>query len=337
MNEQKPKLRYNYDLLKKYGDENDIKLLGDYSDCKVVRDTIINEKCLECDEIFSKSFRGFIKSGCFCKIHTLKNAQAKKKETCLKRYGCEYPSQSEEVRERIKATNVEKYGCEYPFQSEEVRERIKATNVEKYGCENPFQSEEVRERIKATNVEKYGCENPSQSEKIKAKKMETTFKNYGYEHPLQSEEVKERIKATNVEKYGYEHPMQNAEVSEKASKNAFKSYYYIFPSGRKEKIQGYENHTLNDLLKEGISEDDIVINRDKVPEAWYEDITGKRRRYFVDCFIKSQNRCVETKSPWTAERQEDSIYLKQQALKDLGYECEIRIYNKMGELLEKIL
>jgi len=93
------------------------------------------------------------------------------------------------------------------------------------------------------------------------------------------------------------------QVSEKASKHAYLSYNYAFPSGRIEKIQGYEKYTLNDLLiKEGILEEDIVIKRNEVPEVWYKDNTGKNRRYFVDCFIKSQNRCIETKSTWTAKK-----------------------------------
>ena len=140
-----------------------------------------------------------------------------------------------------------------------------------------------------------------------------------------------------MERYGFEHPCQNAEVSEKASKNAYKSYDYIFPSGRVEKIQGYEKYMLNDLLqKEGIQEDDIILKRSEVPAVWYEDIDGIQRRYFVDCFIKSQNRCIEAKSTWTAEKKKDCIYLKQKALKDAGYLCEIWIYDGNGEIVDKI-
>lgn len=104
---------------------------------------------------------------------------------------------------------------------------------------------------------------------------------------------------------------------------------------------------LNDLLKEGILEEDIVVNRSEVPEVWYKDTSGKERRYFVgryfvgryfvDYFIKSQNRCIEAKSTWTTEKKQDCIYLKQQALKDAGYKCEIWIYNVKGEMVKKIL
>ena len=54
---------------------------------------------------------------------------------------------------------------------------------------------------------------------------------------------------------------------------------------------------INDLLqKEEVQEDDIVVTRSEVPSVWYEDKPGKQRRYFVDCFIKSQNICIEETS-----------------------------------------
>jgi hypothetical protein len=94
---------------------------------------------------------------------------------------------------------------------------------------------------------------------------------------------------------------------------------------------------LNDLLeKEQVQEDDIVVNRSDVPCVWYEDLNGKQHRYFVDCFIKSQNRCIEAKSTWTASINPDIIIMKQEALKDAGYECEIWIYDADGEIVEKI-
>ena len=156
MSELKTKIRYDFNLLTQYCEKNGIKLTNDYSKEKVVRDTVIVGKCLNCDEICSKTFRLFMSIGCFCKIHTSQNGKEKSKATNLEKYGCECPLQNKEVQEKIKATNLEKYGCECPFQNKEVQERIKAINLEKYGCENPYQNKEVRERIKATNLEKYG-------------------------------------------------------------------------------------------------------------------------------------------------------------------------------------
>jgi len=119
------------------------------------------------------------------------------------------------------------------------------------------------------------------------------------------------------------------------SKSAYRTKQYIFPSGRIEKIQGYENFMLDELLQtENISEDEIIVKRNEVPSVWYEDSTGKKRRYFVDCFIKKQNRCIEVKSKWTAEKKKDYIFLKQKALQNNGYICEIWIYDYKGNKVQ---
>ena len=77
MSERKTKVRYNYDLLKKYCDENGIDLKKDYSNESINRDTTIEAKCLNCDDTCSKGFRLFIKVGCYCEKHTKENKQQK--------------------------------------------------------------------------------------------------------------------------------------------------------------------------------------------------------------------------------------------------------------------
>jgi hypothetical protein len=57
------------------------------------------------------------------------------------------------------------------------------------------------------------------------------------------------------------------------------------------------------------------------------------KRYYVDCFIKSQNRCIEVKSTWTAKKKSKIMYLKQRAVKNDGYLCEIWIFNEKGTRL----
>jgi len=295
------------------------------------------EYTLQSKELKEKSKQTFLEKYGVEHNSQTQHYKDKCKKTCLDKYGVENPFQNEEVKEKIKKTNLEKYGVENPSQNEEVKEKLKATTLEKYGVEYPLQNKEIKEKIKQTCLNKYGVEHQSKSQIVKDKCKKTFLEKYGVECSLQSQEVKDKIKATNLEKYGTEFPMQNAEVSEKASKNAHKAYDFTFPSGRIERIQGYEHFMLNDLLqKDGISEDDIVVKRSEVPSVWYEDTNGKKRRYFVDCFINSQNRCIEAKSTWTAAKKKDCIYLKQQALKDDGYKCEIWIYDGNGKLVEKI-
>jgi hypothetical protein len=132
-----------------------------------------------------------------------------------------------------------------------------------------------------------------------------------------------------------EHCQQNSEVSEKTSKNAYKSKEYTFPSGKIIRVQGYEPFGINELINtEKISEDDIITNRSEVPIIWYKDTDEKEHRYFVDIYIPSQKRCIEVKSTWTMEKKRDSVFEKQQAMKDAGYECEIWVFNGKGKKVE---
>jgi len=58
-------------------------------------------------------------------------------------------------------------------------------------------------------------------------------------------------------------------------------------------------------------------------------------KHYVDIFIKSENKCIEVKSTWTAEKKKDNIFLKQNAAKDLGYKYEIWVYDGKGVRVEK--
>ena len=88
------------------------------------------------------------------------------------------------------------------------------------------------------------------------------------------------------------------------------------------------------IKEENISEEDIITGCRNVPQIWYNDEQNKKHRHYVDIYIPSQNRCIEVKSTWTAEKKKDNIYLKQDAAKELGYQYEIWIYNNKKELVE---
>ena len=357
------KRRFDYIFLKNFCIENKLTLVNDYSNVFITRESVIDIYCVgeNCKNICSKRFRYLVNNknfgcnNCCQKLMTLKT-----KKTCLEKYGVECSVQNKEIKDKIKKTMIEKYGCEHALQSsifkekfkntciekfgvenptlnQEVKSKVKNTFIEKYGVENPFQSEEIKDKIKVYNMNKYGFECNSKSQELKDKYKQTCLKKYGTDSHTQSEKVKEKIKETCLKKYGVENPQQDPEISEKSSKKAYTKKIYTFPSGRQDAIQGYENLAINELLeKEKIEENNIITSRKIVPKIWYNDIKGKKRRHFVDIFIPSQNKCIEVKSTWTAEKKKDSIYLKQQAAKDLGYEYEIWIYNRKFEKVNTI-
>ena len=273
------------------------------------------------------------KYGCEYYLQT-KEKQQKSKNTCLEKYGVENCMQNKEIRNKVKQTFIEKYGVENCMQSEKFKNKVKQTMVERYGAETSFQSIVIKERIEKTMTHRYGVKYTTQNKELLDKVKQTFLEKYGVENPFQSDEIKNKSKKTSLEKYGCEYPMQNIEIMEKSSKNAYKLKDYTFPSGSQIQYQGYEKYALDELLLSGILEEDIINGCKNVPEVWYEDTQGKKHRHYIDIFIPSQNRCIEVKSTWTAEKKKDCIFLKQDAGKSLGYNYEIWVYDGKGEKVE---
>jgi len=299
-------------MLQSICNEGGVKLLEDYSNKYITRDTRIIAKCIMCENSFNKSLN---------KLHKQRN------------FGCEVCSKKMKF-DRLKNTMVKKYGVEYAAQNEMCMNKMKATILKRYGVEHANQSEEVKQKIKNTNLEKYGCEYGLQNEEVKEKRRMSNLEKYGYENPLQREEIKEKCKITCLKKYGVEYVSQNQEIYEKQTKNSYYLKDYTFPSGKIIKVQGYENYALNELVKENIDESNIITGSKNVPEIWYTDNIGKKHRHFVDIYIPSQNKCIEVKSTWTFKKQKDIVLLKQQAAKKLNYLYEIWIYDNKGDKVD---
>jgi len=263
--------------------------------------------------------------------------QQKIKNTCLVRYGVENPFLSYEIQQKIKNTCLERYGVENPFLSYEIQQKIKNTCLERYGVENPFLSYEIQQKIKNACLEKYGVYCISQNKEIRIKIQNTCLERYGVMVPAQNEEIRLKMQNTCLERYGVRFALQNEEIFSKAMTKMTSFKEFILPSGKKIEIQGYEAFALKELLEEGIKEDDIVTGSTNVPVIWYLDGENKKRRHYVDIYIKSQNKCIEVKSEWTLKLQENFMSYKQDKAKNDGYEYEIWVYNHKAEKLRILL
>jgi hypothetical protein len=306
------RLKYDYRMLKDICEEGCVILLEDYKDKYITRDTRIIGKCISCENSFNKSLNKLHKQRNFGCIKCAKNIKFNKiKETMLEKYGVEYAAQLDEFKDKMKDSCLKKYGVNYGFQSDEIKEKIKKTNNEKYGCDYGLQCDSVKEKKRISYLRKYGVDNP-----------------------LKCNEIKEKSKKTCLEKYGVEYPSQNEEIYEKQNKKSYYLKKYTFPSNNTIKIQGYENFALDELIKNNITEIDILTGCKNVPEIWYKDSLGKKRRHYVDIFIPSLNKCIEIKSTWTLEKQKNIVFLKQRAAKELNYLYEIWVYDKKGNKVE---
>ena len=330
------KCKYNIEYLLHFCEESNITLTNNYANEIINRDTIINGKCItkECGDIFTRSFRELIKFNGYCANCCKEIGKHKIIETNLKKFGYDNAMKNKEVKQKQKNTIFEKYGVEHISQLDTIKEQIKSTCLAKYGTGFSLQSEEVKKKSKATNILKYGVENPQQNIYIQQKTENTNIVKYGVKCYFTSDEFKEASVKTNIKKYGVEHHSQNSEISEKMLKNSYATKKYKTPSDKIIDYQGYENFALDKLLNiEHILEDDIITNRKDVPEIWYDDKPGKKRRHFVDFFIKSQNRCIEVKSTWT-NQSKNNVLEKQQAAINLGYKYDIWIFDEKGNRLQ---
>jgi len=330
------KVKYDINVLTQFCDENNILLIDDYSSQIVNRDTIIEGICknTNCENIFSKPLRQLLKINGYCEICSKENGKIKIIKTNLSKFGFDNAMKNQEVKDKQKKTMINKYGVEHNSQSDKIKQQKKEKSIEKYGTEYVLQSEIIKEKGKLTNLQKYGVENPQQNKEIREKTIETTLNRYGVEHFCKTKEFKEKVIKTNMEKYGVPHHSQNSEIAEKMLNNSYQRKEYTLPSGKIITYQGYENFALDELLfEEKISEDDIITSRVRVPEIWYYDENNKEHRYYVDIYVKSQNRCIEVKSSWT-NQPKNYVLEKKKSAESLGYKYDLWIYDRKRNKIE---
>jgi len=257
----------------------------------------------------------------------------KRKATCMAKYGFSYSMSSPIIQSKIRNIMKAKYGHISSLGNKNVQDKVKATVLKKYGQSHIMKVFAVKEKLRNTCIKKYGFPTCLQNEKIKEKGKKSLLLKYGVDNVFKHAGIRKlaqiKSKQTCLKKYGKEFAIQSPEIFEKIIKSGYLYKEYIYPSGRVDKIQGYEHFAIDELLqKEKIGEAEIITSRSDVPKIWYKTPDGKQHRYFVDIYIPSQNRCIEVKSIWTAKLHKDIICLKHQATKDAGYLCEIWIYDK---------
>lgn len=350
--------KYTFELLSSFCKENDITVLANYNNLILSSSSKILLKCKQCSVETEKCLGYMIKTkNSLCKKCITINSLPKQKETMLNRYGVEHasqstiikdntklgfiekygvdnPSKTQAVKDKMKITNLKKYGVEFLVHNKQIKDKIICTNLEKYGCENPAQNDGVKNKIKNTNMIKYGVDNPSKHINCVNKMKQTNLEKYGVEFPLQNDEIYSKLVKTNVAKYGVGNCSQNPEVSIKQQKSCYKIKEYIMPSGKIINYQGFEHFAIRNLLKDNVDEEDIITCKTKTPVVFYHDKNNKKRRHFIDIFVPSKNLCIEVKSQYTITINYDTILLKQKFAKELGYNYEIWVYDRKGNIVD---
>ena len=117
-----------------------------------------------------------------------KEANQKREQTMLDRYGCKSYLETDTVRQQAKEFYKEKYNKDYYTQTDEYKEKVKKTNQEKYNVDYVLQSNEIKEKSKQSKLIKYGDPNY----RNRAKAEQTTLKRYGVKNILTLPEVQEK-------------------------------------------------------------------------------------------------------------------------------------------------
>lgn len=120
-------------------------------------------KCNECKRRFCVICgKEFIGQGKVCSIEC---RSKKTKETNLKRYGG-HPNSRKEAQEKRKKTCLERYGVDHPLKTKRVQEEIQKTCLEKYGV--PY-------KCMLNHIEMISKTNKLLSEKLKENNINTEF------------------------------------------------------------------------------------------------------------------------------------------------------------------
>lgn len=256
-------------------------------------------------------------------IYTAKNMSdedkdkiVKKREmTSVERYGEKYASQTKECKDKTKQTCLDKYGTEYPMQNTKIHDKqfkaMQNTNLERYGTKSTLGLDETRENYKKTMVERYGVEHGFHNPNIYEKMKTTTKKRYGVEYYSKSKDWYKRYKK---HEWG----------------NKYKDY--ITPTGTILRIQGYENFALDKLFEtqqeDNILVNKIISEIGKIEYVF----DGETKLYNPDIYLKKENKIIEVKSQFTYNVQIEKNKLKAKACLDLGFQFEFWIIDRKGNI-----
>jgi len=101
----------------------------------------------------------------------IKKTTQKRKETCLKRYGVEVITQSEEITKKRKETCLKRYGVDWVSKSEEVKSKMWATKEKNDTLPN---SPKVIQKM----LDTFNSKSEEEKERIKVKSIRSSLKTF---------------------------------------------------------------------------------------------------------------------------------------------------------------
>lgn len=275
------------------------KILVNVSDMSPNSRVEVLVKCDMCGKEKNLKYAFYLKNikkhniyGCCNKCSIIKY-----KKTNLEKFGCEYPMQNGDIKDKLKEYFVTEYGVKHPSMLEEFELKKQKTNLERYGVEHQMFLVENRDKIKKAKLEEYGDENYNNPEKNKQTKLEkygdenynnydkskltkterygdenynnhdkyveTCLEKYGVENFFQLDECKENMKIRNLEKYGVEYYQSTEEYRVKYIETCLEKYGVESPMQTleihdKQQKSGFKIKYYNGLSYRGSYELDFI-------------------------------------------------------------------------------
>lgn len=223
-----------------------------------------------------KTYSNFLCKKCGINAHTDKEAKLKKsKKTNLKRYGYEFPSQNENIKNKMLNTNLKRYGSANPCKNPNIARKIsdtlnnktddewntiiekrKNTNLSLYGTESALANTDILNKMRKEYKEKTGYDNPMRNPEV-VLKVKNNWRN------MSKEEIdirNSKIKTTKLNKYGDSNynNMQKCLDSFKKNHNGLTQSEYYASADYQNKIKA------NNKTKYGV---EYYTNREKAKQT----------------------------------------------------------------------
>lgn len=291
-----------------------------------------------------------------------------RKKTCIAKYGMEHAQQCKQAVEKRIKTNLAKYGVKYAFCQKYVYDIIRSIHTIKYGVPYPLQNPEIRKKALESFLKNWNAEYPFLSEKFNDlmeskygkrffcqtdKFKDVMIERYGNIYYILSEKSQEEMllkygkrffietqqfRDIMIERYGFPHATQNQTLFLKAMESMLKTKEHVMPSGRIQKVMGYEHFAINYLLKNqalNIMEEGLLFGKD-IPTVDYT-FDGKNRRYFPDIYVQRGGEgfdfLVEVKSLYTYNMDPEKNMAKFKAASKL-MDVFVMFFDAKGELIQ---
>lgn len=99
-----------------------------------------------------------------------------------------------QINLKRKTTNRSKYGVDFASQLEQIKQKAAQTCIEKYGTSSPMGNINVQQKSQQTCLQNHGVSWPQQNPDIFARTVETFRQQLGVDRPAQAEEFRQRSK-----------------------------------------------------------------------------------------------------------------------------------------------